>query len=432
MSNAIRTGILYLQDRLSGQKQPVRVHLTKHILSVQSRWAPARRTQTVKLERSSTDGLGFSIKGGAETRRGAPCIVSKIFANSPAHAAEGIDEGDSIIRVDNKDVSNETHDHVVDILQKAGKVVTLVVHQGPQAHDFGKDSCDGWVESLAVPLERASLTRYREPSDPTHDTAFELYSMDRTLSCILHCENKISFSTWFHTIRSHIETENTSCLVRVNRTLPRKDRVVRIGWVDEYLPASHHWNTYVPKFLVLRSRCLEIFTYAPQSSQEWLRPERSYDLSQLLVFQVHEDKLVDENPFCLQVQTGLGEDHYFSTTTKDEMTAWLSVVGKTTRSLIQSIGLKTIDCMWRGRTAKLQIDINQGFALIDTLDGSTIWQHTFSSLRASSDDGYKIVKLTFGPKQSSRQETHQIEVDNVVTLAYSIRAFLSAKIASYD
>ena len=386
------------------------------------------RVNTVRLERSKTEGLGFSLKGGADTQRGAPCVVSKIFANSPAKT-KGLEVGDALLKVNGKDVSKSNHDDVIKILQKAGRAVKLDVQQNLKVEDLNIGP-GNWVELLAIPLERACLSRYLATLDALHETAFEIYSMDRSVSCILDCDDKINLSGWFKAIRSQIESQNASSLVRTNRILPPKDRVIRIGWVSEFLPASHHWTTHVPKFIALRARCLEIFTYAPQSTQDWLMPERSYNLSQIFAFPVREEDLVDDRAFCFQVQTGMGEDHYFSAETKDELTGWLTGIEKTTNSLIESIGVKKIRCQWRRREAELQLHFDCGILLIDTLDGSVIWQHKFSHLKGSSDDGYKTVKLTFGNKQSPRQETHKVEVDNIVTLVYSIRAFLRAKITS--
>lgn len=431
MGDPIRTGILSLQDRLSGQQQPVRVQLNKHTLTVQSRAIRLAQTKTMSLERSQTEGLGFSVKGGADTQRGAPCVVAKIFANSPAKISQSIEEGDAIIKVNDKDVSTWSHDRVVKTLQKAGNDVTFVIRPSPKAEDI-ENTPSNWAESIVIPLERACLSQYVTATDSLPHTAFELYSMDRATSCILHCSDKINLSGWYNAIRSQIESQNVSSLVRTNRALPVHDRVVHIGWVSEYLPASHHWNEYVPKFIALRARYLEIFTYAPQSTHNWLRPERSYELSQILAFQVHEEKLIDDSAFCFQVQTGMGEDHYFSVETKDELSYWLTAIRKTTNRFVQTIAVKKIRCQWRRREAELQLQFDRGIVLIDTLDGSVIWEHKISHLRRSSDDGHKTVKLTFGAKQTSRQETHEVEVDNIVTLVYSIRAFLCAKIASQE
>lgn len=421
----IRVGFLYLQDRLTGQQQPVQVQLSKHALTVLKKQTQPQHATTIRLERSQTEGLGFSLRGGADTQQGAPCVISKIFANSPANNAAGLNVGDALLKVNGKDVSKWSHSGVVNALQKAGKAVKLEVQQHPKAEDLNAGPGD-WVEWLAIPLERACLSQYLVTLDTVHETAFEIYSMDRSVSCILDCNDKINLSGWFKAVRSVIESQNASCLVRTNRILPPKDRVIHMGWVSEFLPASHHWTAHVPKFLALRANSLELFTYAPQSTQDWLMPERSYNLSHIYAFLVQEEELVDDRAFCFQVQTGMGEDHYFSVETKDELTTWLTRIEKTTNSFIQLIGVKKIRCQWRRRETELQLHFHHGICLIDSLDGSVIWQHKFSNLKKSSDDGYKTVKLTFGNKK----ETHEIEVDNIVTLVYSIRAFLRAKIAS--
>jgi hypothetical protein len=58
----IRVGFLYLQDRLTGQQQPVQVQLSKHTLTVLKKQVQPQHATTIRLERSQTEGLGFSLQ----------------------------------------------------------------------------------------------------------------------------------------------------------------------------------------------------------------------------------------------------------------------------------------------------------------------------------------------------------------------------------
>ncbi|KAG8184188.1 hypothetical protein JTE90_010223, partial [Oedothorax gibbosus] len=79
----------------------------------------------VKLKRSDSIGLGFSVFGGKGS--GLPPVVYQVVDQSPAHISGVLEAGDVILEVNDKDVVSLTTKEVLKCLRLSNDVVTLKV-----------------------------------------------------------------------------------------------------------------------------------------------------------------------------------------------------------------------------------------------------------------------------------------------------------------
>ena len=428
-----------MRDRLSGRLLDVRTQLDKYTLSLQTKDAPATVDKLVTIVKKKRQSYGFSIVGGRDMKAGSPCVVSRIEPQSPAALSGQLAEGDAVLKINGRSVAMATHQEIIDLFRNDATGITnrldLVVRRvvGGRENRRQVPPPADWVDAVVVPLTNASLSRYDSSSEYFYENGFELHSMDRKISCVLYCESTDALASWFSAIQARIRALNRTALTITNRLLSGKDRVIKVGWACERLRSSRHWNAYVPKFLVLRATRVEIFATVPRKTSEWTRPEKSYDLAQLLVFAVREDRLADDRPFCLRIQTP-NDDHYFAVETSDDLRQWIVAVDRTTFAMIADEKVRRFPCRWKRRETILRLHIDRGIALVDRVDESIIWEHAFAHLVASSDDKYSIVRLAFRRrrKDADDEERHEIEVPNLEATIYAIKAFLSSKLAAYD
>nr|CAH8848187.1 unnamed protein product [Trichobilharzia regenti] len=84
--------------------------------------------------------FGFNVKGGID--HGMPVIVSRVGTNMPADLCiPRLSEGDQILYINNKDVSNQTHMQVVNMIRAAseqshGSTLELLVKPSGKCHFF--------------------------------------------------------------------------------------------------------------------------------------------------------------------------------------------------------------------------------------------------------------------------------------------------------
>ena len=87
------------------------------------------------------------------------------------------------------------------------------------------------------------------------------------------------------------------------------------------------------------------------------------------------------------------------------------------------------ECVWKSRECCLSINLDRGFVLSEN-PGSTsgtvrkeLWEHSFSELSASNDDGVKLLWLQF------RGKPHEDEFEfvkvNPKVVVFTIHNFLS-------
>lgn len=144
----VHSGMVLLSDG-KGHGKPARLILTKEVLTIQmptgEEEIPASATglidsidgsvRTVTVEKGK-EGLGLSIKGGAESGANgsaAPVVISKVIPGLPAAQTGQLFVGDKILEVNGSSVYGLSHEEVVKLLRDAsGANVILVVQQEAQ------------------------------------------------------------------------------------------------------------------------------------------------------------------------------------------------------------------------------------------------------------------------------------------------------------
>ncbi|XP_075915002.1 harmonin isoform X2 [Petromyzon marinus] len=87
----------------------------------------SRRVREVRLERTHPEGLGLSVRGGAEL--GCGVYVAQVVRGGQAHAAS-IQVGDEVVRVNGFSVASCTHDEVLSLMRARRSVALKVRHVG--------------------------------------------------------------------------------------------------------------------------------------------------------------------------------------------------------------------------------------------------------------------------------------------------------------
>nr|XP_032837246.1 harmonin [Petromyzon marinus] len=85
------------------------------------------RVREVRLERTHPEGLGLSVRGGAEL--GCGVYVAQVVRGGQAHAAS-IQVGDEVVRVNGFSVASCTHDEVLSLMRARRSVALKVRHVG--------------------------------------------------------------------------------------------------------------------------------------------------------------------------------------------------------------------------------------------------------------------------------------------------------------
>jgi len=92
---------------------------------------PNYDVRTVVLHKGS-GGLGFNIVGGED---GEGIFISFILAGGPADQTGQLKRGDTILKVNEVDLDNATHEEAADALKNAGQTVLLTVQHRPKDYN---------------------------------------------------------------------------------------------------------------------------------------------------------------------------------------------------------------------------------------------------------------------------------------------------------
>lgn len=92
---------------------------------------PNNDIRTVVLHKGS-GGLGFNIVGGED---GAGIFISLILAGGPADQTGQLKRGDTILKVNDVNLDNPTHEEAADALKNAGQTVILTVQYRPKDYN---------------------------------------------------------------------------------------------------------------------------------------------------------------------------------------------------------------------------------------------------------------------------------------------------------
>ncbi|XP_063825058.1 gamma-2-syntrophin [Ostrinia nubilalis] len=445
----IRTGMVQVSD---GKSRPraARLVLTMDAVCVQREAcvpAPARdksvphaRERMVQITRQKVGGLGLSIKGGAEHK--LPILISKIYKDQAADQTGQLFVGDAVIKVNGEYITACKHDDAVNILRNAGDIVVLTVKHYRAATPFLQKQ---------VPLMMGYVTRYVLGTDKLRPGAFEVRgARPHQTTGVIHAEDPASLSHWLKSISDNIVGLTNLQMKLFNRALPAGERIEYMGWVHEgVVSAAQPWQTYRPKFLVLKGTDVMLFDTPPMNITELTKCPEVLKVYQTMFRTVKESETVDWRQHCFLVQSGAGPGagpgvgpgvgpggagpRYFSAETRQDL---LRVEAAWTANIVNAVvrlGKKTFTVVHGGRAAGLTLDWTGGFSLSEGTPGAPpVWSYRFSQLRGSSDDGKSKLKLHFQDAETKLIETKELECQILQSLLFCMHAFLTAKVASVD
>lgn len=106
----------------------------------------------VTIKRDENGSFGVHIRGSK------PAVVSKVDSNSPA-ARMGVISGSCIMSINDKDVTQLTHDEVIDVVRQPSKSLTFKLGVGNVQYtsQYSFESTEG-TKDLYTTLQEAPLT----------------------------------------------------------------------------------------------------------------------------------------------------------------------------------------------------------------------------------------------------------------------------------
>ncbi|XP_063899815.1 gamma-1-syntrophin [Helicoverpa armigera] len=311
------------------------------------------------------------------------------------------------------------------------------------ASDAHTDNGKEWVDVVSVPLMMGYVTRYVLGTDKLRPGAFEVRGARPHLTTgIIHAEDPAALSNWLKSISDNIVGLTNLQMKLFNRQLGVGERIEYMGWVHEgVLAPQQPWQTYRPKFLVLKGTDVMLFDVPPMNITELAKCPETLKVYQTMFRTVKESETVDWRQHCFLVQSSAAGPagaappgpRYFSAETRRDL---LRVEAAWTNNIVSSVvrlGKKTFTVVHMGRAAGLTLDWAAGFSLSEGTPGAKpVWAYRFSQLRGSSDDGKSKLKLHFQDSETKVIETKELECQILQSLLFCMHAFLTAKVASVD
>ncbi|CAH0592731.1 unnamed protein product [Chrysodeixis includens] len=300
-----------------------------------------------------------------------------------------------------------------------------------------------WRDVVTVPLMMGYVTRYVFGTDKLRPGAFEVRgARPHVTTGVIHAEDPAALSLWLKSISDNIVGLTNLQMKLFNRHFGVGERIEYMGWVHEgVLQAQQPWQTYRPKFLVLKGTDVMLFDVPPMNITELAKCPETLKVYQTMFRTVKESETVDWRQHCFLVQSSAAGPagaappgpRYFSAETRRDL---LRVDQAWTANIVNSVirlGKKTFTVVHMGRAAGLTLDWAAGFSLSEGTPGAKpVWAYRFSQLRGSSDDGKSKLKLHFQDSETKVIETKELECQILQSLLFCMHAFLTAKVASVD
>ncbi|XP_050345214.1 gamma-1-syntrophin isoform X2 [Nymphalis io] len=302
------------------------------------------------------------------------------------------------------------------------------------------DAARDWVDVVSVPLMMGYVTRYVFGTDKLRPGAFEVRgARPQQSSGVVHVDDPAALSHWLKSIADNITGLTNLQMKLFNRHLAGGERIEYMGWVHEGLvSAAQPWQSYRPRFLVLKGTDVMLFDVPPASVAELAKCPETLKVYQTMFRTVKESETVDWRQHCFLLQSSAGSlaapgPRYFSAETRHDL---LRLDAAWTNNVVASVvrlGKKTFTVVHMGRAAGLTLDWSAGFSLSEGTPGAApVWSYRFSQLRGSSDDGKSKLKLHFQDTETKVIETKELECQILQSLLFCMHAFLTAKVASVD
>lgn len=105
-----------------------------------------------------------------------------------------------------------------------------------------------------------------------------------------------------------------------NRNFPVGERIEYMGWVNEgILNGQISWQTYKPRFLVLKGTEVLLFDNPPLNIAMLAKPAVAYKVYQTMFRVVKESETVDSRQHCFLLQSSGHDPRYLSVETRQEL-----------------------------------------------------------------------------------------------------------------
>ncbi|CRK92898.1 CLUMA_CG006233, isoform A [Clunio marinus] len=290
-----------------------------------------------------------------------------------------------------------------------------------------------WVDIISVPLMMAYVTRYIYGTDKLRANAFEVRGLNASSTGVIHLDDLAILSSWLKYITDNVVGLTNLQMKLYNRNFAVDERIEYMGWVNEsVLNSAISWQTYKPRFLVIKGTEVFLFDNPPINIVMLGKPAIAYKIYQTMFRVVKESETVDSRQHCFLLQSSGHDPLYLSVETRQEL---LRIENSWNAAIVASViklGRKTFAVSHQGRGGGLTLDWQTGFCLAEGADPTILWKYKFSQLRGSSDDGKSKLKLHFQDLESRSIETKELECQVLQSLLFCMHAFLTAKVASVD
>lgn len=105
-----------------------------------------------------------------------------------------------------------------------------------------------------------------------------------------------------------------------NRNFPVGERIEYMGWINEgVLNSQISWQTYKPRFLILKGTEVLLFDNPPLNIAMLCKPAVAYKVYQTMFRVVKESETVDSRQHCFLLQSSGHDPRYLSVETRQEL-----------------------------------------------------------------------------------------------------------------
>ena len=383
---------------------------------------------------------------------GFPVLISRV-TDTIAHL---LHIGDAILRINNEDISDLTHDEVITKLRDTpGDQINLTVkymndmvtylnltspkvkstmqnnstvsrtsstknrnhlsaeylsecHIDIKQQSLSLTSIDQEQVKNDVNIQEYSLlyayvSQYLNGTDKLRTNSFQLHTHNGSQTGIFITNTSIQQTMWISRINMVIRDLTTRTLGELNQTLLSSEQVFYASWVHERM--VHLNKNYLPEwkavFLVFKGSDLYIFDdnkSPPLSAYDFICCTRLYPIVEIFIEIVVLKSCIDDRQYCftLRLPNDLtNECRYLNFERKNEYDDFILNYQRSLYISVYSIQNRTFGCVYQGQICRLIIDINKGFEMYNNETNLILWTFTFEQLQSSSDNGRDKIYFQF-------------------------------------
>uniref|UniRef100_A0AC34QXH8 Syntrophin n=1 Tax=Panagrolaimus sp. JU765 TaxID=591449 RepID=A0AC34QXH8_9BILA len=399
--------------------------------------------RNVRIVKEDGGGLGISIMGGSENLM--PIMISKIFPGMAADRTRQLFVGDAILAVNGENLINARHDDAVKALKRAGKVVNLQVRYMKDQHLRNDDVLqnllwddDEWTQpdssagnGRSFGLKLAFVTRSSLEIEDVENRTFEIRSQSGRYALTLRCPSPIEADAWFESVHACADSLMVQALAQVNLVLGQSPSVRKMGWLAEQ-GVQDGILVWRPAFVALTTNDLLFYDSVPAIKHEWASPRVTRPLIATRVVDTTSRQnpvipgLSDLISFTTRTGTQQGiRSHLFRVETHRDLASWVKSIIQCTYEACKEIRQISTPCVWQERPCDFVINLENGISLVSQDGKELLWQHPFSAIKATGDDGQKYLWIDFGPP-GGEQEVDLLGSPKPVV--FILHTFLATKV----